>query len=1006
MKLLITSVFFLVSGISVLAADLFAPNRLPAVMWQPGVTVGVPGGIDQYRAGGASERPIQFDAAVSIPGSALVLSRNALSTTGTSTARSSSITVADTTPFVVGNSVGATNAIRTISWWKVRGPVTSNGNITVYLGPPGSGTEYTIALLTTDTSLQIVQKIAAGLPGTAQTPYPEADFYYINLHLDNYAITQGTFNFGTTGLTSTSDATSGSLSISTQSYGGTIASIDGSVLTMATPTTTAMTGVTFTVNNSAALAAAVSAVNANYAFRVPPGVYVMQSGISFPTSKNNVTLRADGSFVNSTTSNSIGTGAKVFTVPAGIDWSPGVGVRVHNRFDANQYMQGVVTDYTGTTLTLNINQVGGEGTFANWKVSVTCFIWAGTSGPAFKSSSHNYQLGAAQYLSAPAAKGATSFTLASTTGITTGKMIHIAHDNYNTAADAIVADGPLVIGVGGSASPFRRHTAIVTNVVGNVVSFSPAINWDLEMSKNPRVSPYPGYSTGIGFEGFAVYPATGNTNGAARVVLDQTLNSWLYDVEVQISPNYMVEVKASVNPELRKLWFGQRQGAGTNGAGLLTGDITGMLIEDTVSVNTFPLIELNSSTNYSAFAYNFGIGSVWNINHGPHNSFNLYEGNVGEYMQSDGYFGSASNETFYRNWLRGTSSGGTGWIVLNRFYRYANIAKNVQGQPGLANGNYSFGNPNMGNGSYTTSIDTTLGQVWTELSPGIIGTVQTKVSNSIVEVYMEGGGSPSVLNDENWPWALYWEGGSRGGARLVNMPPNGTMWRFEDGPNAGGTAYPEAGTTIRMYPGSIGYQQQDLAVGTTALVYGNRLASSAGGSSISTAIPEGAATPASFMYSSRPPWLSMDYAWPPVEADTFAFPEAETVIPAASRYYGVEGTVVPTVATPSFSPSGTTFSSPQNITITTETSGATLYWMTGNGTLNEETGTLYEGPVSIGYGTTRLRAIAVKAEHTTSLRDVTYTITAPDPDPDPEPSATNTTITGDLNATRIQLVVP
>ena len=102
-------------------------------------------------------------------------------------------------------------------------------------------------------------------------------------------------------------------------------------------------------------------------------------------------------------------------------------------------------------------------------------------------------------------------------------------------------------------------------------------------------------------------------------------------------------------------------------------------------------------------------------NHAPHGSFNLYEGNVAPRFQCDGYHGSASHDTAFRNWFHGTSSQTDQfWICvnLNRFTRFYTLVGNVLGGKGptwLAEVEdvgfaytkhyiYSLGFPNMGNG--------------------------------------------------------------------------------------------------------------------------------------------------------------------------------------------------------------------------------------------------------------------------------------------------------------------
>ncbi len=82
----------------------------------------------------------------------------------------------------------------------------------------------------------------------------------------------------------------------------------------------------------------------------------------------------------------------------------------------------------------------------------------------------------------------------------------------------------------------------------------------------------------------------------------------------------------------------------------------------------------------------------------------------------------------------------------------------------------------------------------------------------------------------------------------------------------------------------------------------------------------------------------------------------------------------PTASAPVFSPGGGTFTSPQTVTITSATSGATIRYTTNGTNPTETTGTVYTGPVSIS-STTNLRAIATAPGHnSSSVTSATYTI--------------------------------
>jgi hypothetical protein len=156
--------------------------------------------------------------------------------------------------------------------------------------------------------------------------------------------------------------------------------------------------------------------------------------------------------------------------------------------------------------------------------------------------------------------------------------------------------------------------------------------------------------------------------------------------------------------------------------------------------DTFPDMEIDSSSG-NVFAYNFCddkavqgdlLGCSINSNHGGHGSYNLYEGNVAPRFQCDGYHGSASHDTVFRNWFHGTSTlTNQYWICvnLNRFTRCYNVVGNVLGRKGHAwlyevedvgfsydkHYIYSLGFPNMGNGwSNGKTAQPSRGRYWAD----------------------------------------------------------------------------------------------------------------------------------------------------------------------------------------------------------------------------------------------------------------------------------------------------
>lgn len=81
-------------------------------------------------------------------------------------------------------------------------------------------------------------------------------------------------------------------------------------------------------------------------------------------------LALSGYVATSLSPNTIALGPVSFTTQAGLAYRPGARVRASNVADTSKYMEGLVTSYVGTTLTVSISKVNGSGTFSNWNLSL------------------------------------------------------------------------------------------------------------------------------------------------------------------------------------------------------------------------------------------------------------------------------------------------------------------------------------------------------------------------------------------------------------------------------------------------------------------------------------------------------------------------------------------------------------------------------------------------------------------------------------------------------------
>jgi len=81
----------------------------------------------------------------------------------------------------------------------------------------------------------------------------------------------------------------------------------------------------------------------------------------------------DGAGYGGTSASSvaIGTGSKSFTTQAGLAYVAGSRIRLASDADpVNDWMEGVVTAYSGVTLQVSVDTVSGSGTHADWNLSV------------------------------------------------------------------------------------------------------------------------------------------------------------------------------------------------------------------------------------------------------------------------------------------------------------------------------------------------------------------------------------------------------------------------------------------------------------------------------------------------------------------------------------------------------------------------------------------------------------------------------------------------------------
>lgn len=320
-------------------------------------------------------------------------------------------------------------------------------------------------------------------------------------------------------------------------------------------------------------------------------------------------------------------------------------------------------------------------------------------------------------------KGSTSVVVSNASGFQVDNTI-IFEQNDDIA---------LVMSTSGPGRNYRTH-AIVTGISGNTVSFTPPLPYALSASLSPTAGywaygNFPIMSAGV--EDLTIN-AVNSTN--AMVKYYGSHRCWIENVELNGLDNIGIWIPGAVQFEMRRCYVHDARNAPANTDGYGVYPYWGAsycLVEDNIFKSMSAAV-YQSQASANAFLYNYQRDSTrnnWgmqiegmNCNHGAHGVMSLWEGNIMESFLNDGYHGSTSHQTLFRNQIHGVHARGyTGnrkMIDLTRASYYHNIVGNVlgdaswtpaayemTGQPGYEEQPciYRFGYPDGWNNGYESS---------------------------------------------------------------------------------------------------------------------------------------------------------------------------------------------------------------------------------------------------------------------------------------------------------------
>lgn len=535
-------------------------------------------------------------------------------------------------------------------------------------------------------------------------------------------------------------------------------------------------------------------------------------------------------------------------------------------------------------------------------VGVTTFH-ASTTQPVFSFNSPGAPTQDTQIITGAKTKGTSVLTVADASAFAAGEFYKVSYENE--VDNTRIQNGAAPVWNSRGFTFSRTQFGKITATTGTTITVDPPLPADgtnlVTKIEKYQLSSQSWRTEGWGFEDFSVtFDAADHTSQFISV--NTASECWFYNIDFEDwskndANGSCIKLSDAYKCEIRKCRFTATSGASSDGA-IETVNTSSLLIVDNIIEGDFGSSTYESGgSNNNVIAYNFTEDNT-SYHHNAHPSLNIFEGNVGKRHQSDGYHGSSSHNTFYRNWFQVR-----GGVVLNRFKRNYVITGNLLGTDGIADGAISWGNPNIGNGNATgfagptglsdqegeidysqpgyghgggspntyviQESDISVGDFWNDWE--VTGTLTTRTSDTEGVFAMSGGDWSTSLSLISIWWNS--KGSVMHGGNVTNVSGTDITISWSSG------SLPVANTAVQVYFFSDGWQERDLDVQASSETTENYFALASGTGSIQDGTAD--TLPASFVYSAKPDWFG-NLTWPPIDPDSPSFDE--TIIPAGYRY--------------------------------------------------------------------------------------------------------------------------
>jgi hypothetical protein len=399
-----------------------------------------------------------------------------------------------------------------------------------------------------------------------------------------------------------------------------------------------------------------------------------------------------------------------------IDWSPGVPGGIPTRSTVFYTDTGAL-DSVATINAQLANCTPGQvvqlqaGTYAlSSEITITKGCTLRGAGPASTiltctAAWHCIQLG--DFPSAPStinvtgspAKGATSISVASASGLSVGDYVVI--DETNDGVEVVnnnTAFGSAECRSGGGTRCLGQIVRI-TAISGTTLTIDAPLNHAYAAAQTPQIWKLSSVTTGAGVEDLTVTRTTNNGGQYNNFKIVACSGCWLKNVVSNTPDAWHVDLDRSISSEVRDSSF---LGGQSNASGRAYGVVSGVfatanLIENNIFYRNRHSMVLQNGSTGNVYGYNYSIecfqgdpAEAWlatDMNtHGAHPTMNLFEGNIGCKVYGDDAHGSSSYNTVFRNHVtRESNYPGINQarraVDIEQYNTGWNIVGNVLGQP-------------------------------------------------------------------------------------------------------------------------------------------------------------------------------------------------------------------------------------------------------------------------------------------------------------------------------------